>query len=687
MGGRGVLRTRMEISPEERQRLLECSQEPIRTPGAVQSHGVVLIVDATTFEVVYASENSATVFGMEAATLLGRALADVTGHAAVSAIRDVLDETVAAANPVSVIINSHSFDSIVSAAGPRVTGSSDSSSSDTRTLVAIDFEPTILPSPLHSASSLYDAILRLSRATTMGDLWTGTARELRILTGFDRVMVYHFYPDDHGEIVAEERPDDMEPYLGLHYPASDIPAQARELYLTKLSRMIADSSDDGSALISLSDSAGDAWGTLDLSHAELRAVSPHHRQFMRNMGQASTLSLSLVHDGRLVGMITCANRTPLRLPFLMRQGLEILANQVSLQLASMREIERLTQQVRVRSIRSRLLGQLSGTTGMVEALFNGELTVLDLIPADGATLHIYGVTTSIGTVPVEAELTSLVESARRDGLELPVFTEEISSDYPELAVFVPTVAGMLLLPLGGSGSYIAWFRQEISKSVNWLGDQSPTNRVSTLSPRDSFSSWTQSVRGSSQSWDGLDIEAAELCRDLDGVLLRRAESKLAALALHDPLTGLANRRLLTDRLEHALTKYARGEELALLFIDLDRFKVVNDTYGHDVGDALIVHAAGQILAATRPEDTVARLGGDEFVVLCEGTTGEEADVISRRLIDAISEPLTTGGTTLSITASIGVTAANLSFSATDLIRQADTAMYRAKQRGRNQASR
>ena len=687
MGGRGVLRTRMELPPDERQRLLECSQEPIRTPGAVQSHGVVLIVDATTFEVEYASENSATLFGMDAAALLGRALADVTGHAAVSAIRDVLDETVAAANPVSVIINSHSFDAIVSGAAPLVVGSQVTGLQIIGSLVTIEFEPAILSSPPHSASSLYDAILRLSRATTIGDLWAGTARELRMLTGFDRVMVYHFHPDDHGEIVAEEQPDDMEPYLGLHYPASDIPAQARELYLTKLSRMIASSSDDGSALVSLSDSAGDASGTLDLSHAELRAVSPHHRQFMRNMGQASTLSLSLVHDGRLVGMITCAHRTPLRLPFLMRQGLEILANQVSLQLASMREIERLTQQVRVRSIRSRLLGQLSGTTSMAEALFSGELTVLDLIPADGATLHIDGVTTSIGSVPIEAELTSLVDSARREGLELPVFTEEISSEYPQLAVFVPTVAGMLLLPLGGSGSYIAWFRQEISKSVNWLGDQTPNNRESTLSPRDSFSSWTQSVRGSAASWAGLDIEAAELCRDLDGVLLRRAESKLAALALHDPLTGLPNRRLLTDRLEHALSKYARGEELALLFIDLDRFKAVNDTYGHDVGDALIVHAAGQILAATRSQDTVARLGGDEFVVLCEDTTGEEADVISRRLIDAISEPLEASGTTLSITASIGITAANLSFSATELLRQADTAMYRAKQRGRNQASR
>ena len=308
MGGRGVLRTRMELPPDERQRLLECSQEPIRTPGAVQSHGVVLIVDATTFEVEYASENSATLFGMDAAALLGRALADVTGHAAVSAIRDVLDETVAAANPVSVIINSHSFDAIVSGAAPLVAGSL-----VTGSLVTIEFEPAILSSPLHSASSLYDAILRLSRVTTIGDLWAGTARELRILTGFDRVMVYHFHPDDHGEIVAEERPNDMEPYLGLHYPASDIPAQARELYLTKLSRMIADSSDDGSALVSLSDSAADGSGTLDLSHAELRAVSPHHRQFMRNMGQASTLSLSLVHDGRLVGMITCAHRTTLRL--------------------------------------------------------------------------------------------------------------------------------------------------------------------------------------------------------------------------------------------------------------------------------------------------------------------------------------------------------------------------------------
>ncbi len=670
MGGRGVLNTRMELPPDERQRLLECSQEPIRTPGAVQSHGVVLVVDATTFEVEYASENSATLFGMDAAALLGRALADVTGHAAVSAIRDVLDETVAAANPVSVIINSHSFDAIVATAGP---------------LITVEFEPAILSSPLHSASSLYDAILRLSRATTIADLWAGTARELRILSGFDRVTLYHFHPDDHGEIVAEDLSDGMEPYLGLHFPASDIPVQARELYLTKLSRMIASSSDDGTALISLSDSASDASGTLDLSLVELRAVSPTHRQFMRNMGQASTLSLSLVHDGKLVGMITCAHRTPLRLPFIMRHGLEILANQVSLQLASMREIERLTKQVRVRSIRSRLVGQLNGTTEMAEALFNGELTVLDLVPADGAMLYINGVTTSIGTVPIEAELSSLI--ANLEASQLPILSEELAYDHPELAMLAPSVAGMLLLPLGSEGSYIAWFRQEISKSVNWLGEQSPENRVTPLSPRSSFSSWTQSVHGSSARWDGLEVEAAELTRDLDGVLLRRTESKLAALALHDPLTGLPNRRLFTDRLEQALAKYARGEELAILFIDLDRFKTVNDTYGHAVGDVLISHVAARIVATTRAQDTVARLGGDEFVVLCENMTGEEADVISRRIGDAISEPLHTGDVTLSITASIGVTVANFSFSADDLLRQADTAMYRAKQRGRNQTSR
>jgi chemotaxis family two-component system sensor kinase Cph1 len=266
-------------------------------------------------------------------------------------------------------------------------------------------------------------------------------------------------------------------------------------------------------------------------------------------------------------------------------------------------------------------------------------------------------------------------------------TSALALDLPPAAALLPDVAGLILIPLGVEGDYFAWFRREISSSVDWLGDQTASNRLTPLSPRNSFSSWTQSVTGQATPWEGLDLEAAELCRDLEGVLLRRAESKLASLALHDALTGLPNRRLLMDRLDHALTKYARGEELALLFIDLDGFKAVNDSSGHDVGDALLVHTAKQILATTRAQDTVARLGGDEFVVLCENTTAEEADLVASRIVDAIRQPAFAGGHVVSITASVGITAANLSFSAQDLLREADGAMYRAKAHGRDQTSR
>lgn len=627
---------------------------------------MVVVVDRTTFDILQVSENSGALLGAEAVTLLDRPFSELVGAADIVSMREVLDGSTSASNPVSITLAGQEFDAIVHPAGDTV---------------IVDFEPVQADAHRHSAAAMYEAILRLSKASTLASLWAETARELRALTGFDRVMVYQFHPDSHGEVVAEERATEMEPYLGLHYPASDIPAQARELYLTKLSRVIATSEDTASTLITNRVTA------LDLSTSELRAVSPHHLQFMRNMGQASTMSLSLVHDGELIGMITCAHRTFRRLPFVLRQGLEILATQVALQISSMRAIEMLTRQVQVRSIRSRLLGQLSEVDDIATALMRGEVTVLDLVPADGAILFLDGVSTTIGVAPNPATAGLIIEWLASETGSLGVQTDALGIDFPELAPIMPFVAGLLLLPLGGEGSYLAWFRREISQSVNWLGDMTPANRVSTLSPRSSFSSWTESVDGRALPWEGLEIEASELCRDLDGVLLRRAESRLAALALHDPLTALPNRRLLMDRLEHALTKYARGEELALLFIDLDGFKTVNDTWGHEAGDELIVHAAMQIVAATRTQDTVARLGGDEFVVMCEDTTIEEADIVAARLVEVIGRPYVSGGRELMVTASIGVTAANLNFSASELIRAADSAMYRAKALGRNRAAR
>jgi diguanylate cyclase (GGDEF)-like protein len=646
---------------EEAVRLANCVQEPIRTPGAVQPHGVFVAVNRDNLDIVAVSHSSEELFSAPATSLIGMPLRDLIGDDGVALVRSSHpgDDV----EPSAITVAQTTFDLIVSDAGEHL---------------FLEFEPVMADAV--SVAALFTAMRRLSKARTNRDLWDDTARELRQLLAFDRVMVYHFHPDEHGEVVAEERADEMEPYRGLHYPASDIPAQARELYLTKLSRVIADSGRPGSDLVTV------AGLTLDLSVAELRSVSPHHLEFMHNMGQASTFSLSLVRDDRLIGMITCAHRTPKRLPFAVRKALEALADQVALQLGSMTDIVRLEKDAEYRGVRDVLVGRVAATGDLDDALFRGDPTVLDLVRASGAALYSSGVVSTVGDTPPVGELLAFFGR-----VPVPVAaafaTDSLHHEHPDLETLLPSVAGVIVVPVGVEGQLLAWFRPEVAQTVDWLGDLSKSNRATTLSPRTSFSAWTESVTARSLPWGRLPAEAEALARDVEKALARIRDGRLAGLAMHDALTGLPNRRMFMDRVENALLTATRAVDVSVLFIDLDGFKQINDTLGHEVGDAILQHAASQLLAATRGEDTVARLGGDEFVVLCERTLPEDLDHVAERILAALKTPLVVGDTTVAVTASVGAFSGNAGATASDLLRSADAAMYRAKLAGRDRASR
>ncbi|MDQ4138039.1 MAG: GAF domain-containing protein, partial [Actinomycetota bacterium] len=374
-----------DVLAGERERLEACSREPIRTPGSIQPHGAFLTVEPDGSEILQASSSCAEVLGVPAEDLLGRPLTHILSPDAYRRFEALRDGDRAAANPLTVEVGGRSFDVIVH----PVDGA-----------VAVEFEPVPPLGSDPSTAAIYAAIQRLSEASDLERLRAETARELRALTGFDRVMVYEFHPDGHGEVVAEERADGMEPYIGLHFPASDIPAQARQLYLGKLSRVIASTESGTSELLpELNPRSGQP---LDLGLAELRSVSRHHLQFMRNMGQGATFSLSLIVAGELVGMVTCAHRTPKRIGYATRQGYEILAGQLSLQLGAMAEIARLGRRDATRSIRARLIDHVSRTDDILEALTHGPVTLLDVVAAGGATVCIGGRCASVGDVPVAA---------------------------------------------------------------------------------------------------------------------------------------------------------------------------------------------------------------------------------------------------------------------------------------------
>ncbi|TDN91406.1 sensor domain-containing diguanylate cyclase [Microbacterium sp. BK668] len=632
---------------DEQRRLELCAAEPIRTPGRIQGHGTLLGVDEPTQTVVLASEN--------ADRWLGQRVRDVGNDTMLWTVQHGV-----AVDPVRVEFDGQLHDMIVHRGTDPL---------------LVELEP-VVPGLEYVRTGVVSAIQELAPLTDPDELRRLAARRLKEITGFDRVMCYHFHPDGHGEIVADEREPDMEPYLGLHFPASDIPSQARALYVEKRSRAIVDTEDAGLAVLSLLPEAPIA----DLGLTELRAVSPHHLQFMRNMGQASTVSFALVIDGELVGLFTCAHRTNRRLPVLLRRSIEVLASQVSMQLASANEIQRLRRQLEARERRASIVAPLYGRGVPAEILVGGDKTVLDLIPADGAYLRIGDAMHSVGTAPSADALSRILDELPAT----PFVSDALPLEHPQLAVELAGVAGIVAVPLLDEGDWLVFVRGEVAQHVDWLGDQTAGNREHALSPRRSFSSWQQSVTGRSAPWGRHLQDIVELGEDIRATLAQRVQAELAELAWRDPLTGLHNRRFLQDRLDELLEEEVLG--VAVVFLDLDGFKEVNDTHGHEAGDAVLLAVGQRLSASARSSDMVVRWGGDEFVIVCLGVDAAHAHEIAARAVSSLEDPIGVEHELICITASAGVVSVDSRVTTTELLDAADSAMYRAKRAGKGRVS-
>jgi chemotaxis family two-component system sensor kinase Cph1 len=636
---------------------------------SIQPHGTLVAVSAD-LVITHASRNSAEVLGSEAHEIVGRGLDTVVDASWITANKDLLRGPVRGVRSAEATIAGRVFDVIIH---------------HDRESTILEFEPAANGPETRAVLALYQAVHDLTQATDEQRLWGAAARALLRLTDFDRVLIYRLHPDGHGEIVAEETSEGSEPFLGLHFPDTDFPSGMRNAYVGQRSRMIVSGTAESSVLISSSGVDGEARA-LNLDRAELRGVSPHDLHFMRSLGQASILSLSLVHNKELIGVITLTSTSGLVVPFSIRNGLEAIANQVALQQGTMTEIRRLTESMRLRAIRIQLMNQLvferaADPAAVTGAFLFNRLTLLDLIPADGVMIALGSHHASLGTTPPLSAVRTAVTLQRNVQTGDVLSTANLAAEHPELASLLPSVSGLIVAPLPGFDGFIAWFRASTPRSLNWFGE-TPAGKMHHGPPSEaSYPSWTESIADTAEDWTGLDSEATELAKDLIIAMLRQAETQLAALALRDSLTGLVNRRLLMDRIELSLAPGSGTGQVTLLFVDLDSFKAVNDTYGHDVGDAVLIEVAHRILSATRDTDTAARLGGDEFVILCTDSTPMGPVRIANRILESIRQPIAVGEGTIRITASIGLAHAGGAGPAAGLLRTADRAMYQAKAAG------
>jgi light-regulated signal transduction histidine kinase (bacteriophytochrome) len=509
--------------------LTNCEAEPIHLPESIQSHGILLALREPDLAIERVSENAARWFGVPAAALLGTPLVHWVDPRRLEAFRretapsSNLDPSAAASlhevNPLRLVVNGahgpHTFDAIVH----RASG-----------LLILELEPCLDPaeSPFEVfCRQARRSVLRLERASSSRELWDLIVREIQAITGFDRVMVYRFHPDQHGEVVSEVKASGLEPCLGLHYPASDIPSQARALYVRNWLRLIVDVDDRPARILSQPGQTE----ALDLSFSTLRTVSPIHIQYMRNMGVASSMSISILKGNDLWGLVACHHRTAKYVPYQARSVCEFIGQVLSWQIALMDRSERATEQLSAKLEESQIIAAMSEAENLSDGLLQVGPALMDLVAADGVAICHDGRCELLGATPSAAEVQQLVGWLWPQLVDGLFHTQELSATYPRGNDLKEVASGVLALSLPDEvGAALVWFRRETLQTINWGGDPNKPYEVTAngtvYTARRSFALWRQVVSRRSLAWTESQVRAA---RDLADAILHVVVSRAIEL--------------------------------------------------------------------------------------------------------------------------------------------------------------
>ncbi|WP_369131146.1 SpoIIE family protein phosphatase [Modestobacter roseus] len=548
------------LAPGEPVDLTNCEREPIHVPGSVQPRGVLLAVSEPDMVVRQVSRNLVDVVGMAWDDALGRPLAEVLGVPAAGAVARSASAfgDLRERNPVELILDcdgtpcpvdailhrvSHRADDRGPAAHPDDPSVGGRLTPIAATTLVVELEPASGPRPF-SFPNTYQAvrgtIVELNRATSLPQLYDITTQAVRALTGFDRVMLYRFDAEYNGEVVAEARAPELNSFLGLHYPASDIPAQARALYEKNWIRLIDDVDYTPSPLEPVDLPA--TGRPLDLTYSTLRSVSPIHCEYLRNMGVRASMSISLLQGDRLWGLIACHHYTGTHAPpYATRAAAEFLGSTLSLRLVDRAEDEEHRRALQVRSTMAWLTAAALDEERPLADTLLGRPGLLDVVPADSVVVNLQGTSGAAG-VPLPAEVvTALARWATEQGGDV-VTTDRLPLVAPQLAVPAELACGVMAIPLP-EGQYVIWTRAEQVHSVDWGGD--PHNKAIAeregdtvrLSPRKSFDRWREVVRNRSEPWQPTQCAEAEDLRTnlLEALYARSRRVARTALTLQRSL--------------------------------------------------------------------------------------------------------------------------------------------------------
>jgi chemotaxis family two-component system sensor kinase Cph1 len=570
-------------------------KEPkISTISQIQSHGLLLVLEEPELKILQVSTNVESIFGVLAKNLVGTKLEDLLDSFQIERIKSGLsDENLDFINPTKIWVRKKGDDYVIfDAVFHR----------NPEGFLILELEPAISQDNIPFLSFYHLArasINQLEGTSSLSDFCQIIVQEVRKVTGFDRVMLYKFDDDGHGAVIAEEKLASMEPYLGLHYPESDIPKPARKLLKSNWIRLIPDTYGESVDIYPENNPVSEQ--PIDLTHSILRSAYSCHMEYLHNMGVGASLTISLIKDGNLWGLIACHHQTPKYVSYELRKACEFLGRVIFSELSAKEETENYDYRMQLTYIQSRLVEYMSQEENFIDGLVKFKPNLLDLTSAQGAAVCFGGKYTLIGETPKEEDINYLVQWLRNNVNDEVFYTDSLARIYPDAERFKSVASGLLAIPIS-KRNYVLWFRPEVIQTVNWGGNPHEAFEVNkleenvSLCPRKSFELWKETVRFMSLPWQYVEIKAAlELRKAIVNIVLRQADElaqlahdlelsnselkKFAYVASHDlqePLNQVANyvqliemryREALDEDGEEFITYVVEGVSLMQTLID------------------------------------------------------------------------------------------------------------------------
>jgi len=481
--------------------LTNCDREPIHIPGQIQSHGFLIVIDKTN-TIRFHSDNVSGFIPRIKNNILGKPLSYIESLFENTQQVNVLTQLVALGkingyeqiNPYQVSIAGKKFHLIISnSAGFEL----------------LEFEPARSTADTDVQKLIGRSVAEMLADKNLQNLLNNTAIQVKNIIQYDRVMIYKFAEDGHGEVISEARNEELESWLGLHYPASDIPKQARDLYKLNLTRLIADVNTTPSKISTDAEQAE----PLDMTYSQLRAVSPIHIQYLKNMGVASSFSISLIYKKELWGLVACHSYTPKYIDYRSRESAKLIGQILSSALEFRQDEENQQIHESFKNSLDQLAKSLQNNDSIDEALTQHGLNILQLTHATGAVLIYEKKLSRLGITPDEPQIKSLIGWIEENVHEPLYHTTNLSSVLPEAESYTAIGSGILVAELSKElGEYLIWFKPEHSQTIKWAGNpDKPVNvnehGLAKISPRHSFDVWSQTVQGTSEAWKTEEISS------------------------------------------------------------------------------------------------------------------------------------------------------------------------------------